>query len=206
MMIPCDVHRDAMICEYKHLDTINRWTDAMVEVSRQLHRAQPPDVMSSNITVQMDMMDLLHDMFAPHPCSDLLKMMVVYGDDELPADGDLEAFSLKRNTCCVRVLYADVWIPLIYRLVREQWRLTGPFEVAKLPFQHLGGLVLEYLYTRRWPDVYFVPPSDCCICLDRCSVQRTITPCKHHFHTDCLLRWLEANNTCPVCRASLIRD
>lgn len=31
-------------------------------------------------------------------------------------------------------------------------------------------------------------------------------PCKHLFHLDCLLPWLQTNGTCPVCRVSLQTD
>jgi hypothetical protein len=32
----------------------------------------------------------------------------------------------------------------------------------------------------------------------------TQTSCRHNFHLDCLLPWLEKRRTCPICRADLV--
>ena len=40
----------------------------------------------------------------------------------------------------------------------------------------------------------------CSIChLDLNDLQRTLN-CNHIFHTECINRWLERRNTCPLCR------
>ena len=47
--------------------------------------------------------------------------------------------------------------------------------------------------------------TTCPICMDdytdNCFVLET--ECKHHFHKDCMERWTERNNTCPICRTKL---
>ncbi|KAI4338158.1 hypothetical protein L6164_016502 [Bauhinia variegata] len=48
-----------------------------------------------------------------------------------------------------------------------------------------------------------VPEEQCSICLDDYEVEMGICvsiPCSHHFHKDCIMKWLEESNTCPMCR------
>jgi hypothetical protein len=48
----------------------------------------------------------------------------------------------------------------------------------------------------------------CSVCLtDINKDQDTILiPCGHLFHNDCITKWLDMNNTCPVCRYELPTD
>lgn len=54
--------------------------------------------------------------------------------------------------------------------------------------------------------------KDCAICKDQFSLQTedpdeqvVITlPCKHPFHSPCILPWLKQNGTCPTCRHQLV--
>jgi hypothetical protein len=43
---------------------------------------------------------------------------------------------------------------------------------------------------------------ECIICLDAFKLgdKRTLLPCTHDFHFKCINKWLETNNTCPVCK------
>jgi hypothetical protein len=41
----------------------------------------------------------------------------------------------------------------------------------------------------------------CSICLNELSENRYILGCAHHFHENCIFRWLEENNSCPICRS-----
>ena len=46
--------------------------------------------------------------------------------------------------------------------------------------------------------------SECTICLFNYTEKtKKITECSHTFHTECLDRWLETNNSCPLCRTEL---
>jgi len=43
--------------------------------------------------------------------------------------------------------------------------------------------------------------TECTICLlEYTDETKTNTKCNHMFHIECLDRWLQANNTCPLCR------
>ncbi|CAI9276789.1 unnamed protein product [Lactuca saligna] len=46
------------------------------------------------------------------------------------------------------------------------------------------------------------------VCKDEISIEEKVTelPCRHHYHGDCILPWLNIRNTCPVCRFELPTD
>jgi hypothetical protein len=46
------------------------------------------------------------------------------------------------------------------------------------------------------------PPDNCPICQDEMPNPAAIKtlPCQHQFHTDCIQRWIEMRNLCPLCK------
>ena len=42
--------------------------------------------------------------------------------------------------------------------------------------------------------------SDCAICMESSDEPRKHCQCGHSFHARCLNRWLQTNDTCPLCR------
>jgi E3 ubiquitin-protein ligase RNF115/126 len=48
----------------------------------------------------------------------------------------------------------------------------------------------------------------CSICLDdfKIGAEAKEMPCKHKFHSECILPWLELHSSCPVCRYQLPAD
>lgn len=48
----------------------------------------------------------------------------------------------------------------------------------------------------------------CAICMEpyRRGDKVFFLGCKHHFHTDCILPWLQKNHACPTCRYDISKD
>lgn len=59
-------------------------------------------------------------------------------------------------------------------------------------------------------DELELPPEDseCCICLSQYEdgAELLSLPCKHHFHSGCIVKWLRINATCPLCKYSILKN
>lgn len=49
---------------------------------------------------------------------------------------------------------------------------------------------------------------DCVVCKEDLVVDEIATPlpCKHTYHFECISKWLEAHDTCPICRKSIASE
>jgi len=46
--------------------------------------------------------------------------------------------------------------------------------------------------------------DDCCpVCLEDDSPDTMLLPCSHEFHGECILKWVELNFSCPLCRQQI---
>jgi hypothetical protein len=47
---------------------------------------------------------------------------------------------------------------------------------------------------------------ECSVCLKNFEIKDTIciTKCNHNYHKECISKWFELNNTCPLCRKHIM--
>ena len=80
----------------------------------------------------------------------------------------------------------------------------GVGEDALLRFVAASEEVIEGLEKMRISDE--VSEKECCVvCLEDMSAgsEATRLPCSHHFHGDCIVKWLSTSKFCPLCRFEL---
>jgi hypothetical protein len=98
-----------------------------------------------------------------------------------------------RNT--PSVLIASISIGLIF------------LQIILLPVQQI--LLRAVAFSKPYEyNVENIPEKEkhepCSICMEPLGVGKIMqTPCKHHFHKDCLTMWLDKNPTCPQDRINL---
>lgn len=49
--------------------------------------------------------------------------------------------------------------------------------------------------------------QDCCICLSSYEdgAELHTLPCNHHFHYNCIVKWLKMRATCPLCKHNILK-
>lgn len=109
---------------------------------------------------------------------------------------------------------------------------TSNDSISRAPIGSLGDyfvgpgldLLLQHL-SENDPNRYGTPPAQkeavealatvkieetlqCSVCLDDCEIGDEVKemPCKHKFHSKCILPWLELHSSCPICRHQLPCD
>ncbi|KAI3777982.1 hypothetical protein L2E82_06908 [Cichorium intybus] len=67
---------------------------------------------------------------------------------------------------------------------------------------------IEALPTIEIQEVHISAESNCAVCKDAFELQTEVKemPCKHIYHSYCILPWLTLRNSCPVCRHELPSD
>ncbi|XP_024996310.1 E3 ubiquitin-protein ligase At1g63170-like [Cynara cardunculus var. scolymus] len=116
--------------------------------------------------------------------------------------------------CIIAILYAvadqeGATKDDIDRLPKYQFKRINDFEKRSEEIQEaFGGLMIEC--DTDAPIEHALPREDaeCCICLcayDDGTYLREL-PCCHHFHADCIDKWLYINATCPLCKFNILKN
>eukprot|EP01122_Echinamoeba_exundans_P000191 TRINITY_DN10169_c0_g1_i1.p1 TRINITY_DN10169_c0_g1~~TRINITY_DN10169_c0_g1_i1.p1 ORF type:complete len:196 (+),score=33.73 TRINITY_DN10169_c0_g1_i1:49-636(+) len=75
---------------------------------------------------------------------------------------------------------------------------VGKPPASKLAVQEMDLIIFDERLLKKYPD-------PCTICTEKFKLEDEAKqfPCKHLFHEDCIIQWLEKNNSCPLCRHEL---
>ncbi|KAL3829631.1 hypothetical protein ACJIZ3_018433 [Penstemon smallii] len=116
--------------------------------------------------------------------------------------------------CIIAILYAvadqeGATKEDIERLTRYKFRKIGDFEKQNGEIQEsFGGIMTECDTDSPTEHVLPLEDAECCICLcayeDGAELREL--PCRHHFHSACIDKWLHINATCPLCKFNILKN
>ncbi|CAN6565558.1 unnamed protein product [Malus baccata var. baccata] len=89
-------------------------------------------------------------------------------------------------------------------------------QLSQIEINGIGGceqrsasrLAIESMPTIKLDDAHITAEHHCAVCKEAFEVgtEAREMPCKHIYHSDCILPWLALRNSCPVCRHELPAD
>ncbi|XP_031258005.1 E3 ubiquitin-protein ligase RING1-like [Pistacia vera] len=90
---------------------------------------------------------------------------------------------------------------LIQQLAENDPNRYGTPPASKLAIEGLPNIKIS-------EDLMGSESSQCAVCKDSFELNEVAKqmPCKHIYHSDCIMPWLELHNSCPVCRYELPTD
>ncbi|GKA30705.1 probable E3 ubiquitin-protein ligase RHC2A [Tanacetum coccineum] len=76
------------------------------------------------------------------------------------------------------------------------------------PSQPASKAAIEALETIEIKESHIVSDLHCAVCKDVFELKTEVKemPCKHLYHSECIIPWLSLKNSCPVCRHELPLD
>ncbi|XP_042483481.1 E3 ubiquitin-protein ligase SDIR1-like [Macadamia integrifolia] len=97
---------------------------------------------------------------------------------------------------------------VLYRTIEEE---TEDIEATLMDIAREEGFRLtpasrssiEALEIKKFDDTQ--EPETCMVCMDEyvTGVDIVPLPCSHFFHSECIVKWLEYKNLCPLCRFAM---
>ena len=76
-------------------------------------------------------------------------------------------------------------------------------QAAKDAISRLPKIIIEQRHCKQVGLMSEGPTCTVCTEQIRIGTRGMFMPCGHVYHPDCLMPWLEKQNTCPVCRFEL---
>lgn len=68
--------------------------------------------------------------------------------------------------------------------------------------QRCSGMTRKGLKCKRNSNCLWHKQETCAVCFDLIQrPQSHTTTCKHFFHSECIRRWFETSDVCPMCRS-----
>ncbi|PIN21997.1 hypothetical protein CDL12_05297 [Handroanthus impetiginosus] len=116
--------------------------------------------------------------------------------------------------CIIAILYAvadqeGATKEDIERLPRYKFQKIGDFGKRNGEIQESFGGIMTKCDTDS-PTEHVLPLEDaeCCICLSAYDdgTELRELPCRHHFHSACIDKWLHINATCPLCKFNILKN
>eukprot|EP00850_Spirogloea_muscicola_P016228 SM000130S27115 [mRNA] locus=s130:224191:226829:- [translate_table: standard] len=93
------------------------------------------------------------------------------------------------------------WEQFLQQLAEQDQNRHGPPPASKTAVEAMPVIIIG-------PEHVGTDASQCAVCKDEFELGTAVRqmPCKHMYHPDCILPWLEQHNSCPVCRYELPTD
>ena len=90
----------------------------------------------------------------------------------------------------------------------NQIMMNDPNKYGNPPASKESIKKLEKFIVTNQKLISFGVENSCAVCKEEFEIKQELMlmPCKHYFHINCLLPWLNERNSCPVCRYELPTD
>ncbi|KAK4411000.1 E3 ubiquitin-protein ligase RDUF2 [Sesamum angolense] len=143
-------------------------------------------------------------LLCPHCHRDSLEQMEMEDSITLPSASPRNPFSQDPTSGATFTPSDDNFLlnsPYLHRLIHHLTTTTAAANPRSNPAPKSSIEALQEVTISLESD----PTMLCPVCKDPFVVNSVVKmmPCKHSYHSDCIVPWLEINNSCPVCRFKL---
>ncbi|KAI3444926.1 hypothetical protein Pfo_001591 [Paulownia fortunei] len=143
-------------------------------------------------------------LLCPHCHRDSLEQMEMEDSITPPSPAPRDPFSVDQTSAATFTPSDDNFLltsPYLHRLIHHLTTTSAAANPRSDPAPKSSIESLQEVTITLESD----PTMLCPVCKDPFVVNSVVKmmPCKHTYHSDCIVPWLEINNSCPVCRFKL---